>query len=279
MKTVNTKIKIGVEKPFSILHITDTHLMFANESDDELKNKLAVDRWNWIPAKEGMEKLDYAYNIHKETAFPIFHTGDLIDFVSNENLKRAKEFIDKTDCFFACGNHEFSKYLYFEELNETPEYRAESFDEVQSAHRNDISFASKIINGVNMVAIDDSYYTVDADQFSKLKAEVAKGLPIVLFMHVPIYCKEMYERFYVSPSRPLFMLNAPEELIKEYPKENYIQQKTDALTAEATEYILNEPLIKACVTGHLHADFECMLNDHLLQIVTDMTTARIIEFE
>lgn len=279
MKTVITKIHVGAEKPFSILHITDTHLMFANENDDELKNKLAVDRWNWIPANESMVKLDYAYEISQKHNLPIFHTGDLIDFVSDENLKKAKEFVDKTDCFFVAGNHEFTKYMYFEPLNETPEYRDESIDIVQAAHKNNIRFDSKIINGVNMVAIDNSYYNIDEKQLAQLKSEVAKGLPIVLFMHVPIYSEEMRERFFVEPKRPLWMLNTPEEHMKEYTKENYIQQKTDAITAEATEYILNESLIKACITGHLHADFECVLNGRIQQIVTDMTTARIIEFD
>lgn len=279
MKTVTTALHVGAEKPFSILQITDTHLMFANEKDDELKHKLAVDRYSWIPKQESLVKLDYALEVARETGLPVFHTGDLIDFVSEGNLERAKEFIDKVDFFFACGNHEFSKYLYFEELNETPEYRAESIDAVQAIHKNDIRFASKIMNGVNMVSIDDSYYTIDADQFARLKAEVAKGLPIVLFMHVPIYSEEMYKRFFVSPQRPLFMLNTPKELIKDYPEENIIQQQTDELTAEATEYILNEPLIKACVTGHLHADFECTLNGRITQLVTDMTTVRRIDFD
>lgn len=279
MKTVKSKITVGAQKPFSILHITDTHLMFVNEKDDELKHKLAIDREKWIPAKESIVKLDYAYKIVKETGLPVFHTGDLIDFVSQGNFEIAKEFIDKTDFFFSCGNHEFTKYMYFEPLNETPEYRAESFDAVQAIHKNDIKFASKIMNGVNMIALDNSYYNVDAEQFSKLKAEVEKGLPIVLFMHVPIYSEEMRERFFVSPQRPLWMLNTPEELMREYPKDNYNQQKTDAVTAEFTEFILNEPLIKACITGHLHADFECTLNGHITQVVTDMTTARIIEFD
>ncbi len=47
-----------------------------------------------------------------------------------------------------------------------------------------------------------------------------------------------------------------------------VQQRPDAPTLRMIEYIKNEPLIKAILTGHLHFSFESMLTPTLPQFVT-----------
>ncbi|MBQ2706718.1 MAG: metallophosphoesterase, partial [Clostridia bacterium] len=91
------------------------------------------------------------------------------------------KFCDENDVFFAAGNHEFS--LYVGEAWEDADYRNQSLAKVQAAFGNDIRFSSRIIGGVNLVAIDDGYSRFDEEHLDLLKAEVAKGLPIVLLMH------------------------------------------------------------------------------------------------
>ena len=41
---LTTKLSLGAEKPFRLLHISDTHLCLADERDNERKNNLAEGR-------------------------------------------------------------------------------------------------------------------------------------------------------------------------------------------------------------------------------------------
>jgi hypothetical protein len=66
--------------------------------------------------------------------------------------------------------------------------------------------------------------------------------------------------------------------MKDYPERRYKEQIADGVTIETVEYIKNESRIKALITGHLHINYECLLNDRLPQIITGCTDLRLIEF-
>ena len=61
----------------------------------------------------------------------------MIDFVSEENLKLAKNFTDNVDCIMAAGNHEFSPTV-FNDPAEPPKLREYFLDRVQSSFKNDM---------------------------------------------------------------------------------------------------------------------------------------------
>ena len=128
-------------------------------------------------------------NIQNDLKF--IHTGDFIDFVSQANLERAKKFIDGNDVLFIAGNHEFS--LYVGEAFEDEAYRNLSLEYVQKFFKEDIRFNARQIGGVNFVGIDNGYYRFDAQQLTKLEEQVALGLPIILYMHNPLFEKSLFE--------------------------------------------------------------------------------------
>ncbi len=270
---METKIKIGVKKPFSVVHISDTHLAYADSRDEKRKNELAISRQKAFPHAD--ETLRLASKISKEKGIPIVHTGDLIDFVSHLNIEKAKEFCDKNDLFMAAGNHEFS--LYLGEAKEDAAYRNQSLSKVQSAFKNNIRMSSRIIGEVNFVALDNGYYTFEEEQFDFLKNEVKKGLPIVLLVHTPFYEKKLYD-IMMNHCESAYLIGVPEELMEIYPDFRKEQQKTDALTAKVLEYISKESLIKGIVAGHEHINYEGMFADRIPQIITNCPDVRIIEF-
>ena len=270
-----TEIEVGAEKPFSFFHVSDTHLALADERDDERKNKLAQNRKraHFEYAEEHLAQIE---RMAKGEGKTVVHTGDLIDFVSALNLDRAREFTESVDVLMAAGNHEFS--LYVGEAFEDAAYRAQSFDRVQAVFQNSIRFASRVVNGVNLVVVDNSYYFFDDWQLEALKVEVQRGLPILLFMHTPIY-NEVYRDFLrtIQPEgAPLSLMAAPEEELGGYSEYRYRQQKADAVTYEAAAYIREQPLIKAVFTGHIHKDFEAPLGKYAMQYTTGIGTVREI---
>ncbi|MBQ9718306.1 MAG: metallophosphoesterase [Clostridia bacterium] len=250
---VTTKLSLGAEKPFALLHISDTHLCLADDRDNERKNKLAESRKTVFG--DGEDALRWSVELSKELGTLLVHTGDLLDFVSEANIDAAKKFTDENDCFFAAGNHEFS--LYVGEAWEDEAYRNQSLDKVQAAFKNDIRFCSRVVNGINLVAIDNSYYRFEREQFEKLKAEVERGLPILLFMHNPMHTDEFYNyRRQVEGVKIAYLTGTPAEMMQDYDDHRFRQQCPDEITAEVTDYIANEPTIKALFTGHLHKSYE-----------------------
>ena len=282
MNIIETQLHIGVEKPFDVIHLSDTHLTLADMRDGERKVTLGEKRAKYFPHAE--EMLAAADALFRQYGAPILHTGDLIDFVSQANLERAKEFVDSHDFFMAAGNHEFS--LYVGEAWEDAAYRNQSLAQVQASFGNDIRMSSRVIGGINFVALDDGYYLFEEEQLDFLKSEVEKGLPIVLMMHNPLYEKEYFEQisyrreeigFQPKETPPCaYLTGVPAALLGHYDDHRRRQQTPDEVTLRTVEYIRTCPLIRAVLAGHVHYSLVTRLNESAPQIITDVTDVRVI---
>lgn len=276
MKKITTTLKLGAGTPFTVLHASDTHLTCVDERDDERKIRLAAARLPIFP--DAQENLRELTDMARNRNLTVMHTGDLLDFVSAANIDAARAFTDEVDCFMAAGNHEFS--LYVGEAKEDAAYRSISLDRVNATFKNDIRFDSRVINGVNFVALDNSYYLVEEWQLVRLRAEVEKGLPVVLLVHTPLYSEEtlayLRER---GAGNPAYLMSVPEERMRDYSPDRYEQQLQDETTGKAYEYITNCEGIRAILTGHLHEDFEADVTPQLRQYVTGIGTVREVRFE
>lgn len=281
MKVIHSELRIGIAEPIQIVHISDTHLTLTDGCDNGRKTELACRRFPLFP--HAQENLVAAAQIAEELDATMLHTGDLIDFVSHANLEYVSAFMQTHDCFFCAGNHEFSQYVG--EAKEDAAYRALSLDMVQKAFHNDIRMDSRVIGGVNFVALDDGYYLFEAEQLSFLKKQVALGLPIVLMLHNPIYEDKLYddvlnhsEALGLSPSksRCAYLTAVPEEKMSHYSPDRFAQQHADEITRETVAYIKSEPLIKAVIAGHLHCNYEGYLTEKIPQIITSHEDIRII---
>lgn len=273
MNIIESRLIVGAARAFRVVHLSDTHLTYADMRDGDRKVSLALKRSRIFPDAEDV--LADAVKLSNELQLPILHTGDLIDFVSMSNLEKAGEFASMCDLFFAAGNHEFS--LYVGETKEDANYRNQSLANVQAVFKNNIRMASRVIGGVNFVALDNGYYLFDNEQADFLRSEVDKGLPVVLMVHNPLFERKLYD-LQMSKSPCAYLTAVPAELMSSYPQERFEQQSADSTTTDVVRFIENEPLIKAVLTGHLHYDYEGVVAGRLPQIVTGKTTARIIEF-
>ena len=103
MKILHTPVVCGAEKPFTLLHISDTHLTLADERNDKRKIDLADDRSSCFPS--ALSDLREAEEYARKNHLTIVHTGDLIDFVSEANLDAAKKFTSGNDVFFATAKN------------------------------------------------------------------------------------------------------------------------------------------------------------------------------
>lgn len=259
IKIGEIEIEAGIEKPFSVLHVSDSHLVYADERDTERKAKLAAKR-----AKK-MRNSEAVLNVHRQYAMEnnlmIVHSGDMMDFVSEANLDVAKRVFSQGDWLVVVGNHDFS--LYVGEAKEDDAYRAQSYDKVQAVYPNDLTFYSKVVNGVNFVALDNGYFKITKEQFAKMKAEVKRGLPIILVCHNPFYTPELRELIQKGDkSKATGMVGAPLEVTeayyhKERPvgeewRNRNVQQRADKTTLKFCKWLKKQDELKAILCGHVH---------------------------
>ena len=229
--------------------------------------------------------LETAKDISRKEGLPILCTGDLIDFVSDANLKAAEIFMKETNALFVTGNHEFSQYVG--EAKEDAAYREQSLAKVEKAFGGDVRFVSRIINGVNFVGIDDGYFQFDGWQLHKLKDEVEKGYPVVLLLHVPLFEYELFKRVMYNgqsseTGTPVCnsaeLVGVSELYMKDYaPRRKEMQLPTEE-TMKTVKYIENSSRIKAVLAGHWHFDHIAKTTSGIPQVITGCETVRVIEF-
>ena len=272
------EIPVGASKPFGAIQVSDTHIVRVDNRDDERKMKLAAGR-RFAPW--GEHYLDEAIRAAKDRGDMLLHTGDLIDFVSAANLDCAAVHFAAGDWFVSSGNHEFSRYVG--EAKEDDAYKRASYARVQDAYPNDLTFSSRVVNGVNFVAIDDVYYNVTEAQHALFAKEIEKGLPIVLLCHVPFYGPKLYE--YVmreTNNKCAYVTGAPlsctstYEAGKTYPagqewRHRSVQQKTDKPTADFIAWLKEQKLLKAILCGHLHRFVKERFSPTAMQYVCSAT--------
>ena len=196
------------------------------------------------------------------------HTGDLFDFTSQANFDFARKVLAEEKVFFIAGNHEFSQYVG--EAYEDRAYKMNSMREMLPEGLGvPLFFNSRIVGGVNFVAIDDSYHQFEPWQLVRFKKELAKGLPIILCLHVPLFEQSLYD-YHVERSGPgtsSYLLGCDEDHL---PDDEWraIEIRPRGITMEMAAFIRAQPLIKAVLAGHIHFNFVSDLAPEMPQFVT-----------
>ena len=271
------EVPVGAERPFSALLLADTHLTLCDERDGERKNALAAVRRQGEFRDAERFLRDALARARERRPDLLLHAGDLIDFTSEANFEAAATVFAENDFFVCAGNHEFSQYVG--EAEEDAAYKAASAERVAAVWPNDISFASRVVNGVNFVATDNVYYRFTERQLSLMEMEVAKGLPIVMMCHVPLYTPGLYAAVMVRTSGVCsYQCGVPDELVDTWRKERdfpqgeewrdrRVQQRADVPTKAFVEYAKAQPLLKAVLCGHTHFFWQERLSPIAVQIV------------
>ena len=235
-------LDIGLRKQVRILQLTDVHVALADEKDgEEMIARAARQRRIFFeeagyPERDPIGYLENAMEYSKDFDCMVI-TGDVLDFNSHANRETVKKILAGKDYMFCAGNHEFCPRPGIDSFD----IKAAAFDDVQRVFRGNMVFESRIVGGVNVIAIDNSYYIWTEDQFEKLKFEVERGYPCLLFCHSPLTCGNMQH----NPTHSI--LTVSEDIIE--------------FTRTVTNYIINEPMIKAVFSGHYHNNYTEVLGE------------------
>ena len=267
LNLVKSSLKIGLEKPIKLLHVTDTHISDTDERDDERKRCICQNFDSESIKKNFRDTIDYC----NANCDMMVHSGDLITVTSPRSLEVVREYLDTCNNYtLITGNHEYSQYCG--EAWEDITYKMNYYPQVRHYLKEDLLFTAKEVGGINVVGIDDSYYQVEPWQLWRLQREVQKGLPIVLLMHVPLFEERLFEE---SVQREVdgiaYLTGCDEEHLLRFKNEfREVQQRPTESTLRFIDYVYSEPLIKCVLAGHLHFNFESILPSGIPQYVTSL---------
>ena len=262
LNVMHSELNLGLEKPIRFLHVTDTHITRGDPSGRKRREEIFNKYYENCAEDFFLQAIAYA----KENDMPVLHTGDMIDFLSQPNFDFLDEHFRDLDYMYAAGNHDFCHWVG--RAREDYSYKWENMKQIAPHIQSNLYFDSRVIGGVNFVTLDDSYYLISDAQTEMLKAEVAKGYPIILAMHVPLYTEELAKAVMAKNNPCAYVVAAPEDLLATYPEDRRKQQTPDHDTLRAVEYIKNEPAIKALIVGHTHLNMEEKLTEDKWQYAT-----------
>ena len=247
-----THVKAGVSAPFSVFHISDSHLADADLGEDAELVELGKWRMKTFGGYQ-KEALHALITRGRQCADLIVHTGDLLDFVSEGNLRAAKEAfaLGGGDVFGSIGNHEWRSSPGEPWVWGPKEENKQACAKVYPFN---LDFDSRILNGVNLVSLDDSLIDakgdfrrdITPDQRERFEEEVAKGLPIVLCVHVPFWTPDVW-----MASRQYW-----KKRTGKFCGENTAMPVFGRDTEDFIAYLKSEPLLKAILSGHEHITVE-----------------------
>ena len=260
LKAKSISIAAGATKPFSVLHVSDTHLTAVYPHEDKWKQEMSRADTPIFGAKQE-EALAEAVAYAKGHCDFLLHTGDLIDFVSEANLDIAKRILPG-GCLGALGNHEYSHYGWLvKKAGTAGPGREETRKMLSKAYPFRFPVASKEVNGVVFVAMDDADGTVSEDQTREFRRIAARGKPIVLCMHVPFYTPG------ICRAGKRWWKKGTDEANPELKLPDFQRQRSDPATCEFIEYLKGEPRLKGILSGHLHMFAEDHFSPTAMQYV------------
>jgi UDP-2,3-diacylglucosamine pyrophosphatase LpxH len=188
----------GLEKPLVVLHITDSHVSVANPREAQyqqyasrMDNAYGKEREHWRTKKKATTAthfLDLLASAKERHVDLVALTGDIINNPSQSSVQLIGKAVKETGIrwLFTSGNHDWhyegmagsSEALRKMCLQKRllPLYQGQS----------PLCYAVRI-GGINFIALDNSTYQVSAAQVTFYEKEIARGLPTVLLLHIPVY--------------------------------------------------------------------------------------------
>jgi hypothetical protein len=260
-------LDVGASKPFSALHFSDTHISMLDAAEllswTARELSLYEARNNGVFGKGGfpfaMQSFAATVAYAKRRGIPMLNTGDFFDFRSEMNLEFVRRSFAGLDIFSCLGNHE-GHGLHTPNLNPSNMKEDDAlrrrFEEVIG---NPLLLASRVINGVNFVAFDNTSLAKRRrkEQLAMMKAEFAKNLPTVLMCHMPPFTPELHEANCEMHRKWGFQPPKDKDLNSYYMMgEDFAKSKAPLAMRELMDFVKSQKNLKAFLCGHLHFEWQ-----------------------
>lgn len=258
----------GLEKPFNVMFVSDTHFTIEDERGKDFyqyskrMGGSAVEPENYGKTN-GREKylqasLDKAKKNGSEL---VILCGDIVNFPSLASVEYIKKMMDESglNWVYSAGNHDWH---YEGEPGSNMEQRAKwTATNLKPLYQGQNPlYHAQVIHNINFITIDNSLHEITKEQLGFFKAELKKGLPIVLSMHVPLYLQG-HNINYGCGNPNVNKANDP--LYELERREPWPEKGLSPTTFEFRELVLKSPAVIGVFAGHLHSEAIDIVNNKL----------------
>ncbi|MBQ9132289.1 MAG: hypothetical protein IJX62_07455 [Clostridia bacterium] len=94
MEIIKSTLTVGATTPFTFLHVSDIHMAESDENDSQRRREFAAKRKGYFAFSP--KAVEFIKEYVKKTGYPLVNTGDMLDFITPENLRLAKELARET---------------------------------------------------------------------------------------------------------------------------------------------------------------------------------------
>jgi 3',5'-cyclic AMP phosphodiesterase CpdA len=195
----------GISRPYTIMHITDSHLTESDAREDEAGLKNAERRQGTFPCDEVRAKLSAAVARSNElnvdcTVF----TGDIVDFPTAGNVETMQELFSRLTApfLYTFGNHDW-RFSHHPASVETRDAYTSMF--AAAAGGNPLCQAFDLGGELRLITIDNSLYQISEEQLAFVREQLRTELPCLLFYHIPLALPTLMPKVIEVWKKPLVM--------------------------------------------------------------------------
>ena len=256
----------GLEEPFTIMFIADSHICLCDERDKEVKDICEARYREFVRDSKGSEKnfsilMDY---VVKENPDLVIFGGDMADEATYASIEYIEKKISRLNCpyLFCMGNHDFEYGSEYFSDKGYDEYftRYDSLNEVkegcQILYYDD--FAILLLDDVNNQVCDETAKAIEELKESGKSVIIAEHVPILpLYEETDIVerTNDVWGGDEYGQSRVLMGVGAV------YPK-----GATNNLIAFASD---DDGPVRLLLAGHIHFYRRDRINKNAVQVVTN----------
>ncbi len=251
----------GLSRSIRILHVADTHMGLIDNRDPEHVATLRgfADRFldrhenrdaegNPIPPEEAFSHMMVAARTQELDLIGL--TGDIVDFPSVANVDAVLTGIEDSGVptLYTAGNHDWLFPAASENANQT-ELRAAGWVMLQRLYKGEPAYEMRDIDGVRILAIDDSTYQMDEAQLEFTRKALADGLPTVILMHIPLSIPTLRAPTVEYKGSPILVGDPDWDLAH---RARVGLKEDTSTTLEFVRLVAGAENLVAILSGHLH---------------------------
>lgn len=262
----------GLEKPFNVLFLADTHFTVEDERGKDYypysrrMGGAAVEPENYGKGNGRDRALTASLERAKKAdAELVILGGDILNFPSEASVEYVRKILDNSGLkwTYIAGNHDWHYEGEPGDAMSQREKWTHSHLKPLYQGRNPMCYA-EIIHGINFVTIDNSLFEITEGQLDFFKKEVHRGLPVLLFMHIPIYLqKHNIDYGCGSP----YWKKENDIYYQIERREPWPENGFGPITHAFRNCVLNSPEVVGIYAGHVHSKAIDFVNGKIQYVV------------